>query len=60
MSDIRKSVYNVMVEKVEELKRMVRFNAFGGTTDYEKNFLLNELEHVQIKFEQARDAQEGR
>jgi hypothetical protein len=59
MSDVRKSVYNVMIEKVEELKRMVRFNAFGGT-DYEKNFLLNELESVQIKFEQSRDAQEGR
>jgi hypothetical protein len=57
MSDIRKSVFNVMVEKVEELKRMVRFNVFGGT-DYEKNFLLNELEKVQISFEQARDAQD--
>jgi hypothetical protein len=59
MSDIRESVYNVMVEKVEELKRMVRFSVFGGT-GYEKNFLLNELENVQIKFEQSRDEQDWR
>jgi hypothetical protein len=52
-----RGVFNVMIEKIEELKRMVRFNAFGGT-DYEKDALLSELERAQLKFEELRDKYE--